>query len=92
MATAWDNVDDGENYVPDPQEDVARALCINACPVRERCLRDALRDNEAEGIRGGFRFENGAVSSKEGRAMFKEFGLRARIIKRQLSDVPNPEM
>lgn len=84
LATAWDNIDAGtweeENYVPDPQEFVAKNICFE-CPVRELCLRDALTDNEAEGLRAGFRFERGYVSKDDSRKIRKEFGLRAKIRK-----------
>ena len=82
LATAWDNVDVGtwaEDYtIPDPQSLVAKNICM-ACPVRGACLRDALEDNEAEGIRGGFRFENGYISKEDARLLYKEFGIRGRV-------------
>jgi hypothetical protein len=86
MQTAWDNVDVGTwetaAYAPDPAENVAKTLCVSSCPVREKCLRDALSDNEVDGIRGGFRFENGNVSMSDAKVIFNEFSLRARVRKR----------
>lgn len=84
LSTAWDNVDEGtwekNKYVPDPQADVARKIC-DACPVRGLCLLDALSDNEAEGIRAGFRFERGYVTKHDARKIFAEFGVRAKVRK-----------
>lgn len=84
LATAWDNVDAGtweqDSYIPDEQAHVARNICF-ACPVREACIRDALTDNEAEGIRGGFRFEKGYLSKEDARKLYQEFGLRAKVRK-----------
>lgn len=83
--TAWDNIDVGtwEKTVtePDAQADVAKILCFD-CPVREMCLRDALKDIEAEGIRAGYRFENGTVSKHDARKIFNEWGLRAKVSKK----------
>jgi len=91
MATAWDNVDIGTYENPefenDPKEDIAKAICIE-CPVREKCLRDAITDNEAEGIRGGYRFSFGNVSREEGKIIFNEWGLRARVAKQTRAYVP----
>jgi hypothetical protein len=82
LATAWDNVDVGtweEDYtIPDPQSLVAKNICF-ACSVREACIRDALSDNEAEGIRGGFRFENGYITKEDARKLYNEFGLRGKV-------------
>lgn len=84
LTTAWDNIDVGTwekgEFIPDPQAHVAKNICF-ACPVREACLRDALSDNEAEGIRAGYRFEKGYVSKEDARKMFKEFGFRAKVRK-----------
>lgn len=85
LATAWDNVDHGtfekDDYRPDPQANVAKQLCFS-CPVRLECLTDALADNEATGIRGGFRFEDGYVDRDDARKMYGEFKLRAKVKKR----------
>jgi hypothetical protein len=84
LSTAWDNIDEGtweeDYFVSDPQAHVAKNICF-ACPVRKLCIEDALFDNEAEGIRGGFRFEKGYVSKEDARKMYKEFGLRAKVRK-----------
>lgn len=85
METAWDNIDVGTwqktETVPDSKADVAKNICF-ACPVREFCLRDALADNEAEGLRGGYRFEFGAVSKADARKIYNEWGLRAKVSKK----------
>ena len=85
METAWDNIDVGTwektVTVPDSKADVAKEICI-ACPVREFCLRDALKDIEAEGIRGGYRFGNGTVPKGDARDIYNEWGLRAKVSKK----------
>lgn len=85
MQTAWDNIEVGTwektETVPDERADVAKIICFE-CPVREMCLRDALLDNEAEGLRAGYRFENGTVSKYDARKIFNEWGLRAKVSKK----------
>lgn len=85
METAWDNIDVGTwtktETVPDSRADVAKLICYG-CPVREFCLRDALNDNEAEGIRAGYRFEFGTVNKEDARKIFNEWGLRAKVSKK----------
>lgn len=85
METAWDNIDVGtwQKTItePDPKADIAKILCFD-CPVRELCLRDAVNDNEAEGIRGGYRFENGTVSRSDARKIFHEWGIRTKVSKK----------
>jgi len=88
METAWDNIDVGTwkktETVPDENADVAKNICF-VCPVREFCLRDALKDNEAEGLRGGYRFEFGTVSKNDARKIYNEWGLRAKVTKKARS-------
>lgn len=85
MDGSWDNIDVGgwekTEYAPHPNAEIAKNICF-ACPVREKCLRDALSDNDAEGIRAGYRFEDGRVSRRDARNIFNEWGLRARLIKK----------
>jgi len=85
MKTAWDNIDHGtwekDDYRPDPLEGVAKNLCAT-CPVLELCLQDAIKDNESEGIRGGYRFERGTVSKEDAAEIFEKYGFRAKVRKR----------
>lgn len=94
MQSAWDNIDVGTwektVTVPDPKADIAKVLCDD-CPVKEFCLRDAIKDNEAEGIRAGYRFENGTVSREDSRKIFNEWGLRAKTSKKSRVPVKNVE-
>jgi len=82
LMTAWDNIFEGWDvpYGVDPQENIAREICAG-CPVRRDCLIDAIQDNESEGLRAGFRFNQGNVSKEDARVIFKEFSLRARVKK-----------
>lgn len=84
MDGSWDNVDVGtwKSYSSEPHAnaEVAKQICFS-CPVREACLRDALSDNEAEGVRAGYRFEDGKVSRRDARNIFNEWGLRAKVKK-----------
>lgn len=99
LATAWDNVfvDWTEPYAVDPMENIAKAIC-KGCTARTDCLIDALGDNEAEGIRAGFRFNLGTVSSADAHAIRKEFGLKAKVRKKggggaiQIKDTEDEEM
>lgn len=85
LKTAWDNIDHGtwekDDYRPDPQENVAKAICF-ACKAQSKCLKDAIKDNESEGIRGGYRFERGAVSKEDAFEIFDTFGYRTKVRKR----------
>jgi hypothetical protein len=93
LVTAWDNVDVGTwketVTVPDPQAETAKFICY-ACPVRRQCIEDALSDNEAEGLRGGYRFESGMLSKEDARKLLKEFSLRAKVRKAERVNVYIP--
>lgn len=91
METAWDNVDKGDHYEPDPNEELARRICVSACPVRDLCFRDAIEDPEAEGIRGGYRFHMGRVSSRDSMKIQREFGIKVKVV-RSTPNVPDPEV
>ena len=95
VQTAWDNIDEGtwekDNYVPSPLAQVAKQICLS-CPVRELCLVDAIEDNEAEGIRGGYRFENGYVMREDARKIYGQFELRAKVKKNSRLREKSPEM
>lgn len=84
MATAWDNVNTGwepTDYEPDPMESIAKAVCFNKCPVRMECLRSALNDEYSEGIRGGYRFHEGRMTQREATKVYRELGVRAKVIR-----------
>lgn len=94
LQTAWDNIDVGweQDSVPDEMADVAKTIC-SACPVRKKCLVDAISDNESEGIRGGFRFEQGNVSKEDARLIWSEYSLRVKVRKKSPSEYPTmPEV
>jgi hypothetical protein len=78
---------DGMLSKTSPSHTRARRACEESCRARIDCLLDAIRDEKAEGLRGGFFFENGGVSSKDGRKIADEFGIKVRIGrgKRQMS-------
>ncbi len=61
----------------------ARLICKTKCPVRLECLVDALRYPDAEGLRGGFFFEQGTVRVKDKRDIEDEFSVRARTSQKQ---------
>ena len=94
LITAWDNIlvdFDEARYEPDPQASVAKAIC-SGCPSRRECLVDAIADNEAEGLRAGYRFNQGTVDKYDARAIFSEYSLRARVKKTNFySDVENTD-
>lgn len=96
METAWDNIETGtwkkSEHNPSPLAPIAEEICVNQCPVRELCLKDAISDNEADGLRGGYRFEFGTVSRRVAQDIFNEFGLRARVSRRTPSNVQDPQV
>lgn len=71
MTNAWVE-EDGENYL------YAQMVCED-CPVRRACLTEAVRDPDAEGLRAGFYFTNGGVSSADASQIRREFGVRVRL-------------
>lgn len=83
MKTAWDNIDHGEEfgYGPDPLAGLAEEICVNECPVRDFCLRDAARDPKSDGIRAGFRFHGGGVEHRDATKIRFEHGIKTRILR-----------
>ena len=61
-----------------PNAEKAYNVCVSKCPVRTECLVAALREKDAEGLRGGFFFENGTVWRQDFDLILRQFGLRAR--------------
>lgn len=58
MAGAWDGPnEDGERHA---YEEDAKRTCLS-CKVRVNCLQNALSDEEAQGVRGGYEFDGGNV-------------------------------
>lgn len=94
METAWDNIDVGTwektETVPDPQAEIAKQICY-ACLVRESCIRDAVKDNAAEGLRGGYRFEDGTLTRREAGRLYQELGIRAKVSKKSRAVIPEVE-
>jgi hypothetical protein len=60
-----------------PFKGAARKICLS-CPVRAICLQDALDDEEAEGMRGGYWFEGGKIPVGEAREIQETMGLIIR--------------
>lgn len=59
MMGAWDGPnEDGERH---PMHYAAREICLTGCPVQLECLKDAVQDPEAQGLRGGYEFDGGKV-------------------------------
>jgi Transcription factor WhiB len=67
LDTAW--IDETHPY-----QDEAIEICLE-CPVRLLCLQNALEDEEAEGIRGGFWFDSGTVPVADARHISTKLGL-----------------
>lgn len=65
LASAWIN----ENHV---LKAIAEETCVN-CEVRTQCLASALREGNAEGLRGGFWFSTGALLSTDRKRFRREF-------------------
>ena len=63
-----------------PGAQKAIQTCVSVCSVRTQCLMSALADKKAEGIRGGFSFEEGAVSSEDAIRIKEEFGKKPRRV------------
>jgi hypothetical protein len=59
MAGAWDGPN--EDGVSHPYAEQATEICIKRCPVRDICLQSALNNPKAQGIRGGYVFDNGRL-------------------------------
>ena len=94
MATAWDNVDTGVGsvYVPDTLAPIAERICKEVCPIKDICLQKALADEEAEGIRAGFRFHMGKVSSRDAYTLKREHHVKVRVIRRSANGESSSEM
>jgi hypothetical protein len=60
-----------------PLREYAENICAE-CPVRQLCALDAIQDDEAEGLRGGFYFSRGRVPYSEGRKMHRALGIIPR--------------
>lgn len=53
-------------------KDLAIDVCLT-CPVRTECLMDALTDEAAEGVRGGYSFSTGALMRGDREKLRREF-------------------
>ena len=56
----------------------AKDICAT-CPVRRRCLQDAIDDPNAQGIRGGYRFHYGRPVSRDDITQMRSEGLRVPV-------------
>lgn len=65
MASAW--IQEDHDLIED-----AKRFCKTRCKVRDLCLQDALLDEEAEGIRGGFWFDSGRLPVADARKIRDE--------------------
>lgn len=80
IADAWTN-----EFSPFMAE--AREICAE-CPVRLLCLKDAVEDEEAMGIRAGYHFYMGSVIVPEAREIVREIGRRPlRLRQRRQSEM-----
>ena len=71
MGGAWDGPnEDGDRHVFHKE---AKRICRDVCPVREFCLRDAMKDEEAQGLRGGYEFDGGKVPVGIAREIVENF-------------------
>ncbi len=61
---------------------IAQQIC-EACPVRIDCLLDALSDDDAEGMRGGFFFQAGVTTRVDQRRIQELTGVTSRTSQRQ---------
>ncbi len=68
LLSAWEDQED-------PGAEHARAVCKTTCAVQAQCLIDALADPFAQGVRGGYYFNNGVLSLKDSKALGRETGL-----------------
>lgn len=57
-----------------PLLDSAKSICKTRCKVRLQCLSDALDDPEAQGMRGGYYFDEGGLEARDRRALMLELG------------------
>jgi hypothetical protein len=69
---AWDGRDTEED--PHPFAENAKKICLG-CKVRNMCLQDALNDEEAQGIRGGYDFDAGKLPVAVAREIRDTMGL-----------------
>lgn len=73
---------------PTPTEEkLAKEICVHHCNVRTECLRDALNDKYAEGVRAGYRFEDGAVSQEDADDIKKTFKWKPRRITEEVQEL-----
>lgn len=72
MVNAW--IDSESQF-----RSLAKEVCENECPVRDKCVMGAVFNPESYGMRGGFFFEDGALISSERDRLAVEFGVKARL-------------
>lgn len=71
---AWDGPnEDGDSS---PFSAYAQSVCISQCTVRLACLASALRNPEAQGLRGGYIFDGGTVPVAKAREIRDTLGMK----------------
>jgi hypothetical protein len=65
-----------------PKNMAARAVCVSECPVRYQCILSALSDEDAEGVLGGYHFDQGGLATRDRRKLRDEFGFTARAVRK----------
>jgi hypothetical protein len=73
LALKWDSLEASST-----EAKAAIQVCVEDCPVRALCLKDAAVDPTASGVRGGFVFSRGTVVEKDRRKIWNLFGIQAR--------------
>lgn len=68
---AWVNEDH-------PQQDEAKLICQNTCPVATQCLRSAIKDKKSQGVLGGYYFDGGAVLPEDAKLIRLQVKLKVR--------------
>lgn len=68
LAAAWIQEDH-------PLQAYAKKVCLR-CPVRLICIQDALEDEEAQGVRGGYEFDAGTLPVAVAREIRDTLGLK----------------
>lgn len=63
-------------FTDEENPDYLRAIsACGVCPVRDQCLRDAVQDPEAQGVRAGYYFDLGVVSRSDHAKIYRETGV-----------------
>ena len=74
MQGAWDGPN--EEDIRHPYSDQAQEICQTECAMRLMCLKTALTNPEAQGLRGGYEFDGGTVPVADAREIVQEHNLQ----------------